>query len=169
MSTLLIGNDSGSMTLADSIRAIVRGVLEANRRLRATKLWDCVRIDCLQFVELFEDVAEQAAHVVNALPASLQQELTRSEGIRPTPQLGVMPGGEYSRPPEDNRAQGWWRRVQVSGKPPLQAAGAGSVEAVELVYTPLTDRAKMSQSTAVQSLPQVARLVEASMLQSTAD
>ena len=71
-----------------------------------------MRIDCLQFVELFEDVAEQAAHVVNALPASLQQELTRSEGIRPTPQLGVMPGGEYSRPPEDNRAQGWWRRVR---------------------------------------------------------
>jgi hypothetical protein len=45
----------------------------------------------------------------------------------------------------------------------------GGVEAVELVYTTLTDRAKISQSTAVQSLPQVSRLVEASMLQSTAD
>ena len=171
MSTLFIGTDSGSMTLADSIRSIVRGVLEANRRLRATKLWERVRVDRLQFVELFEDVAEQAAHVINSLPDALAQELTRAEGIRPTPQLGVMPGGEYSRPPEDHRAQGWWRRVQVSARTSAQqAAGAAtSVDAIELVYTPLTDRAKLSQSTAVQSLPQVAKLVEASMLQSTVD
>ena len=129
MSTLFIGTDSGSITVADSIRSIVRGVLEANRRLRATKLWERVRIDRLQFVELFEDVAEQAAHIVNALPDMLAQELTRAEGIKATPQLGVMPGGEYSRPPEDHRAQGWWRRVQVSGKtrrrsPPAQPAAS---------------------------------------------
>jgi tetratricopeptide (TPR) repeat protein/pimeloyl-ACP methyl ester carboxylesterase len=171
ISTLLIGADSGAITVADSIRSIVRGVLEANRRLRATKLWERVRIDRLQFVELFEDVAEQAAHVINALPDMLAQELTRAEGVRATPQLGVMPGGEYSRPPEDHRAQGWWRRVQVSGKSsaPQAAGAAGGVDTIELVYTPLTDRAKLSQSTAVQSLPQVASLVEASMLQSTVD
>ena len=171
MSTLFIGTDSGSITIADAIRSIVRGVLEANRRLRATKLWERVRIDRLQFVELFEDVAEQAAHIVNALPDMLAQELTRAEGIKATPQLGVMPGGEYSRPPEDHRAQGWWRRVQVSGKTSAQqpAGAAGGVDTIELVYTPLTDRAKLSQSTAVQSLPQVASLVEASMLQSTVD
>ena len=171
MSTLFIGTDSGSITVADSIRSIVRGVLEANRRLRATKLWERVRIDRLQFVELFEDVAEQAAHIVNALPDMLAQELTRAEGVKATPQLGVMPGGEYSRPPEDHRAQGWWRRVQVSGKTsaPQPGGAAGGVDTIELVYTPLTDRAKLSQSTAVQSLPQVASLVEASMLQSTVD
>ena len=169
MSTLLIGTDSGSITLADSIRSIVRGVLEANRRLRATKLWERVRVDRLQFVELFEDVAEQAAHVINLLPDALAQELTRAEGIRPTPQLSVSPGGEYSRPPEDYRAQGWWRRVQVSARTPAQPSAGNGADAIELVYTPLTDRAKLSQSTAVQSLPQVAKLVEASMLQSTVD
>ena len=167
MSTLFIGADSGSMTVADSIRSIVRGVLEANRRLRATKLWERVRIDRLQFVELFEDMAEQAAHVINSLPDMLAQELTRAEGVKAIPQLGVMPGGEYSRPPEDHRAQGWWRRVQVSGK--TSARRPPAARHLELVYTPLTDRAKLSQSTAVQSLPQVARLVEASMLQSTVD
>ena len=165
---MFIGTDSGSITIADSIRSIVRGVLEANRRLRATKLWERVRIDRLQFVELFEDVAEQAAHIVNALPDMLAQELTRAEGVKATPQLGVMPGGEYSRPPEDHRAQGWWRRVQVSGKASRSNPPAG-VDTIELVYTPLTDCAKLSQSTAVQSLPQVASLVEASMLQSTVD
>ena len=171
MSTLLIGTDSGSITLADSIRSIVRGVLEANRRLRSTKLWERVRVDRLQFVELFEDVAEQAAHVINSLPDALAQELTRAEGIRPTPQLSVSPGGEYSRPPEDHRAQGWWRRVQVSAKTAAQQStgDGGAPDAIELVYTPLTDRAKLSQSTAVQSLPQVSKLVEASMLQSTVD
>jgi tetratricopeptide (TPR) repeat protein/pimeloyl-ACP methyl ester carboxylesterase len=171
MSTLLIGTDSGSITLADSIRSIVRGVLEANRRLRATRLWERVRVDRLQFVELFEDVAEQAAHVINSLPDALAQELTRAEGIRPVPQLSASPGGEYSRPPEDFRAQGWWRRVQVSARTPAQQSGGngGATDALELVYTPLTDRAKLSQSTAVQSLPQVAKLVEASMLQSAVD
>ena len=100
----------------------------------------------------------------------LAQKLTRAEGVKAEPLLGVMPGGEYSRPPEDHRAQGWWQRVQVSGKTSPQSAGApGGAETLELVYTPLTDRAKLSQSTAVQSLPQVARLVEASMLQSTVD
>ena len=171
MSALFIGTDSGSLTVADSIRSIVRGVLEANRRLRATKLWERVRIDRLQFIELFEDVAEQAAHIVNALPDMLAQELTRAEGVKAIPELGVMPGGEYSRPPEDHRAQGWWRRVQVSGRTSVRqpAGAAGGVDTIELVYTPLTDRAKLSQSTSVQSLPQVASLVEASMLQSTVD
>ena len=116
MSTLFIGTDSGSITIADSIRSIVRGVLEANRRLRATKLWERVRIDHLQFVELFEDVAEQAAHIVNALPEMLARELSRAEGLEPTPQLGVMPGGEYSRPPEDHQATGWSRRVQITAQ-----------------------------------------------------
>ena len=170
MSTLFIGNDSGSVTVADSIRSIVRGVLEANRRLRATKLWERVRIDHLQFIELFEDVAEQAAHIVNALPEALARELSRAEAVKPTPQLGVMPGGEYSRPPEDHQAQGWSRRVQITARPAGQAASGGNgAEAIELVYTPLTDRAKLSQSTAVQSLAQVSRLVDASMMQTTVD
>ena len=168
MSTLLIGNDSGSMTLGDSIRAIVRGVLEANRRLRATELWDCVRIDCLEFVELFEDVAEQAAHVVNALPECSAGAHAIGR-YSPTPQLGAVPGGEYSRPPEENRAQGWWRRVQVSGKPSRSSRGGAATSRPSSSSTRPSPTAPSSQSTAVQSLPQVSRLVEASMLQSTVD
>jgi hypothetical protein len=168
-STVLIGANSGTLSVAESIRSIVRGVLEANRRLRTPGVRHQIRIERLQFVELFEDVAEQAAHFVRLLPLTLAQELLRGEAIRPASELAVYPGGEYSRPPQD-RSSGWWQRVQISGPASIPGAPhAGRSDAIELAFTSLTNRAKLSQSTTIQSQSQVARLIEAAMLESSAD
>ena len=171
ISTLLIGSDGGgAIGLTDSIRSLVRGVLDANRRLRATKMWEKVRIDRLEFIELFEETAVKAAHVVNALPKALEQELARSEEIVNKEQLEVQQGGEYLRPAEHAYGGGWWRRMQVKAVEGAAGdAAATGPAALELVYTPLTDRARLTQSTSLQSLEQVSRLVGAAMTQSGMD
>jgi tetratricopeptide (TPR) repeat protein len=162
MSTLLIGADSGgSISIADSIRSIVRGVLDANRRLRAARLPHHVRIDHIEFVELYEEIAVKAAHVVGDLETALQNELTRSEEIAAKARLDAKPGGEFLRPAESSDASGWWRRVQVRAE-----SKQGSLE---LVYTVLGDRAQLQQATSVQSLQQVSRLVTAAMTQIEVD
>lgn len=79
--SLLIGwNSTASISVAESVAAITRGVLEANRQFR-----DCVGIVGVQevaisdlcFIELYRDAAITAAHAVRALPDSLAGELKR--------------------------------------------------------------------------------------------
>lgn len=73
-STLLVGTDGGgSGTLADSIFAILRATIDTNRALRNSGLLGRVRIDAVEFVELFEDTATRAAHVIADLPGALER------------------------------------------------------------------------------------------------
>jgi len=60
-SSLLIGTGAGSMQPRDSMEAIVRAALAANRTLEAARLDDRVLIGEVEFVELMEDVAIGAA------------------------------------------------------------------------------------------------------------
>ncbi|MFO1431907.1 MAG: hypothetical protein U1F76_17505 [Candidatus Competibacteraceae bacterium] len=61
ISALLIGTGAGGMTVRDAIGSILRGVAHANRRLHELGLSDSVWIDQLEFLELWQDVAIQAA------------------------------------------------------------------------------------------------------------
>lgn len=97
--SLLIGwNSTASISVAESVAAITRGVLEANRQFR-----DCVgnigvqevAITDLCFIELYRDAAITAAHAVRSLPNSLAGELKRlGAHIEPASRLieaaGVM-------------------------------------------------------------------------------
>ncbi len=85
-SALLVGTDGGALGgISDSIHAIVRGAIAANRSLAETGLADRVFIDKIEFVELYEDVAIQAAHIVDDLPRTLAQELKAGEHIELCP------------------------------------------------------------------------------------
>jgi pimeloyl-ACP methyl ester carboxylesterase len=71
LSALLIGTGGGirPLRIADSVSAIVAGILDANRALEAEKLIDRVCFDTLHLVELFETVAAQALYAARARPA----------------------------------------------------------------------------------------------------
>ncbi len=67
LSSLLIGTGTRSISVRESVAAIVRGVRYAADQLVEQGLDERVGIAQLEFVELYEDSAHEAAHALNAL------------------------------------------------------------------------------------------------------
>ena len=149
-SALLVGTDGGALGgISDSIHAIVRGAIAANRSLAETGLADRVFIDKIEFVELYEDVAIQAAHIVDDLPRTLGQELKAGEHINSARCLHTRPGGGFLRPYNPYGA-GWWQRIAVRKKTGEGVATATTSDSTTaLQFTVLTDRARLEQEVAV--------------------
>lgn len=115
-SSLLIGTYGGNeLSIAESVEAIVEGALQANRILQAQGLWDRVRIDKLELVELYEDVAIQAIKTAHRLRTNPPVDFSDLVGIEVTPSL-LKPqrGGRFQRPAILS-ANSWWRRIQIIG------------------------------------------------------
>lgn len=115
-STLMIGTYGGhALTVDESVEAILTGVVNANRILQAQKLWDKVRIDKVELVELYEDVAIQAIHAAHRLRMKPPAEFGDQVGIEVAPNLlNAQRGGRYQRP-FTPYANDWWRRIQIVG------------------------------------------------------
>ncbi|MBA3322042.1 MAG: hypothetical protein H0T45_11440, partial [Pyrinomonadaceae bacterium] len=116
-STLLIGTYGGNaLSVRRSVEAIMQGTIRANQMLRAQKLWDRVRIDQIQIVELYQDVAAQAVHAAvqleEELPIDFGEETRLS--VDP-PYLDALGGGRFIRPPGQYDS-GWWRRIQITNE-----------------------------------------------------
>ncbi|MDD5393853.1 MAG: CHAT domain-containing protein [Thiothrix sp.] len=125
VSTLLVGSvGGGGIDLADSITSILRAVGQANLVLGKTERSTPMRIDSVEFIEVYEDRAVEAARLVRTIvdyPEFRQEFTGRSL-------MGTLPGSRsrvmYREP------TGWWRRLQI------EEHGDG------LKYTALTDRAR---------------------------
>jgi tetratricopeptide (TPR) repeat protein len=145
-STLLVGTDGGSSgTLADSILAILRAAIDTNRALRNARLLDKVRIDAVEFIELFEDTATRAAHVIADLPGALERELEPEEKLTGSRMIEVAPGSRYLRPATPY-SLGWWQRIGVQEKVvDGDRSGSRSESTTQLKFTVLTDRARLEQ------------------------
>jgi pimeloyl-ACP methyl ester carboxylesterase len=123
-SSLMIGTYGGqALTVAESVEAILTGVVNANRILQAQKLWDKVRVDKVELVEIYEDVAIQAIHAAHRLRQKPPADFGDQVGIEVAPSLlDPKRGGRYQRP-ITQYANDWWRRIQIVGVN-KQAAGA---------------------------------------------
>lgn len=164
-SSLLLGTYSSSTTsVAESLSAITRGVMQANRILRQEKLWDEVRIDRVEIVELYEDIATQAIRAAHRLSNTPPLELNADEVITlDPPVLKHRPGGLPQRPP-DQYGAGWWRRIKIAmdKRPEAYAKEIGekaetAVQAEQrLSFTVLSERARLEE----QLLPTQRRLIE---------
>ena len=155
-SSVLIGTNGGhALSVESSVAAIVKGAVLANRVLRDQNLWKQVRIDEVQFVELYEDIAAHIAQIVRDLrddPLSIGLE--EAEVIEPRDRLRTLEGGQL-RSPASAYDSGWWRRVQISaiGKEP-GAKMAGGLE-----FVMLTDRARAEQTRQAMQRPLIDNLV----------
>ncbi|MEO7336800.1 MAG: CHAT domain-containing protein [Caldimonas sp.] len=67
VSCLLVGTGAGALRIRDSIEALLRGALSANRKLEAAELDQKVLIDQLEILEVYEDVALSAARELATL------------------------------------------------------------------------------------------------------
>ena len=79
LATLLIGyNSSANLTIAGSVEALVRGVVEANDRFHETTRLD-IRIAQLDIVELYLDTAITATYALRQLGARMAARAERHQ------------------------------------------------------------------------------------------
>jgi CHAT domain-containing protein len=171
-SSVLIGTDGGALgAVPDFIHAIVRGALDANRSLRDADLESQVRVDRIEFIELYEDMAIRAAHVVARLPGTLASELKADEKLEVEATIAVGQGGRFLRP-ADPYAVGWWQRISVRRKPFEGAPGTAPPPnelTTALQFTVLTDRARLEQEVSVAQRTLVQRLITTATGRQTLD
>jgi pimeloyl-ACP methyl ester carboxylesterase len=157
-STLLIGTSGGSaLSVADSVSAIVQGALEVNRILRERKLWDRVRIDAIEFIELYEQVAVAAVRAARDLAERLGPI-----NITPPELLRAVEGG-LDRQPLDPYGTGSWHRIIISERP--DPGGRGK----NLEFVLLTDRARAEETLSFTQRELIDRYIDAAIHSTTND
>lgn len=116
-SALLLGTYGGqALGVADAVSAVIQGALQANRELRTLGLWDRVRVDEVELIELYADVALQAMRAAWDLADNPPPDLSGQEKIEVANRhLLTKEGGRLLRP-ADQHASGWPRRIQITGE-----------------------------------------------------
>jgi len=127
ISSLLIGSGFGGLSNGDSIRAILLGTLRANQALEKAKLDAWVKIDELQFVELYRERAIEAALFLQDL--SREKRYLRQFEMKPH----VQPGSAGQRWIPTGETAEWWHHLRIAQR---------SEDDPTLSFTVLTDRAR---------------------------
>lgn len=109
ISFLLVGSGAGGIPLEDSIAALMRGVLKANRILKNNP-FGALRIKSMEFIEVYLDRVVQAAHILGKLSKS--GEFHKLINVNPSVK-SKMGGKERVAFLEEDV---WWQRVQIVGK-----------------------------------------------------
>lgn len=133
LSALLLGyNSTASMSIATSVEALVRGVVEANRRF-AEITQSTARIERLDLVELYRDTAI-SAHYALAEAGPLRERLeahAAAQGQRLVIAPALVQAEGARQRLYDRGAEGWWPNLFISGvaAPDDTAAGDGAAGA----------------------------------------
>lgn len=171
LATVLVGyNSTANIAIPDSLRALIQGVVEANRLFaHARTRGRPARVVRLQVVERYLDVAISAAKALPGVCADLQAEHA-AHGLALT--CGPLQQGAGMRPRlEAADAQGYWPRLIVTAPDPRAAGGAASVVdggralGRQLRFVYLAQRAR-AEADGVQTQPE---LVQRLVAQAVAD
>ncbi len=109
LSCLLVGSGGAGLSVRESIEAILRAAVEANRRLETTQYDSRVLITGLEFIELYEDMAIAAARAVEA--TTLAGELREVLCFAPA-ELTEGPGRRKRRWVDSDRS--WDQRIEIT-------------------------------------------------------
>jgi CHAT domain-containing protein len=129
-SSLLIGTYGGNaLRVKESVAAIIQGAISANRTLYLQGMWDRARIDEIEIVEIYEDVAIQAVRAAHKLSQDKSSTFADEVTIKVEPEsLNAVGGGRYHRPMEELETY-WYGRIQITGAKDGRAATGGSAMA----------------------------------------
>ncbi len=114
--SLLIGSNGGTtITVEESMTAVVQAVIQANRGLMEQEIFERVHFEQIQFVELFLNLAVEATRALARLPSSPALKRRARERIEIDP---LLQRGEGGRPasPASPYASGWNRRLAIASK-----------------------------------------------------
>jgi CHAT domain-containing protein/pimeloyl-ACP methyl ester carboxylesterase len=110
VSSVLIGAGAGGLPVNDAVLAILRGVARANQSLEESGYAERVRIEEVEFVELYEDRAIQAAHALTRLKNSdvdIVRQFDIASPVRVRPRRGGRRRVRFAE--EDS----WWHPLQI--------------------------------------------------------
>ena len=141
VSCLLVGSGAGGMTVADSVKAILRGALAAADRLQESGFGRRVAIDHLEFLELYQDLAIGAAQ---ALEGVLKDAQVAARVDWPRRVVEAGEGGQRRIRCEE--APDWWQRLEII----QEGAGQDGGEALRFIAS--TDRARAEVTLAAGQL-----------------
>ncbi|MCM8612545.1 CHAT domain-containing protein [Accumulibacter sp.] len=144
LATLLLGyNSSASVSVAASVEALVRGVIEANARFHeATRRH--MRVSRVEIVELYQDTAITAAYALRRVPERLAGLLGR-HGVALVCRPQLQQGEGWRRRLFDRSGSAYWPRLMITDDAdrrepvvatPVAPAG-GAVTPVEVAGRPL--------------------------------
>ncbi len=144
LSVLLIGTTStANISTDDSVGAILRGIVQANRELES-RVPAARRIDEIEIVEVYADTAIQAARAVRRLATQLGEELSTQIEAAP-----LLARGRNART----------RLTPVQGREPWRRWEIGVVESTELapprLAPSLAERLKRAVREAPSSDPEL--------------
>lgn len=103
LSSLLIGHRGSRLTVLNCVTALLEGVMQANEKLTDNRN----RIRHLEFIELYEDTAIEAA---NALQ-QIKNDDRLSKHFEIEPIVETLPGSR--RRVIDGQNDDWWERIQI--------------------------------------------------------
>jgi len=113
LAALLLGyNSSANLTVAASVEALVRGVIEANQRFAETTRLK-IRVDRLDIVELYQDTAITAVYELRKLPEKLDT-LTKRYGTLLVCRPDLEYGDGWRARLFDRGDQSYWPRLIVT-------------------------------------------------------
>lgn len=107
ISALLVGTGAGGVSVQDAVTAILRGIIDANSFGDESD-----HIEEVEFVELYEDRAIQAARTLARL--RFDPEISRVFAIDPDPLVLPLDGG--MRRANFFEEDPWWQRLQITEK-----------------------------------------------------
>ena len=141
VSCLLVGSGAGGLTVADSVKTILRAALAAADRLAESGLGARVAIDRIEFLEIYHDLAIAAAR---ALEETLQDTRLAARLEWPRRVLEAGEGGQ--RRVRCEEAPEWWQRLEIIQESTDQTGGTA------LRFIASTDRARAEVTLAAGQL-----------------
>ena len=136
-SLLLVGTGAGALRVRDSIEAMLRGALAANRKLEATELDQRVLIDRLEILEVYEDLALLAAREL----AAVLDSAVLGPSLRWSRRCVEEGEGRRERRSFDTDVA-WWQRLEI----------VPDAHGDQLRFIATTDRARAEESLAAGQL-----------------
>ncbi len=132
ISSLLIASDYSGLSIRNSIRALITGVLEANKSLRNMEGLNPPQIDKIEIIEIYKDRAIQGMReLINIIkePDFVDHIVLGSSYIREV-------SGKRRRISQENTI-GWWHRVKVEAI--REDAGQIPLKLLSLINDPNQD------------------------------
>ncbi len=109
---LLLGyNSSATLSIADSVRSILRGVIEANQKFRVS-FQSRLRIDTVELVELYVDTAISTAYALTREAAALNADPRTGCRIDAAPEL--IATDSMRQRLSDSRSGSYWPRLHIT-------------------------------------------------------
>lgn len=145
LSALLIGaNSAAAITVEDAVAALIRAVAQANAELERARI--PLRVHELEIIELYIDVATQAAHAARKLAPAIAQSLDARISVQP--ELVVGRNGRVRR--SLTPAVGQWRRwavMAVADPQPVTRLPALPKALADHFKASLSDGSKLDEAT----------------------